>query len=295
MSTDINIQPVIDAAIRGTEPAEVVPGSLYAVTVPKDGRLQVVDTMTDAHLDVPTRKRGTVAAQSADALVAYLKRHGTDATEVFADRVNHKIVGVINSHAEADAGWGDHRVEFSIQPTVSWQAWMGNDGKLIKQVEFAEFLEDHQTDLHQPPAADMLKIAESIQGTVSAAFESTRRLSNGSVQIEYREDAAASADKGRLEVPLEFTIAVRPFEGVAAYSLRARFRYRLSGGNITLAYKLIEPELVVDDAFTGVLADIQHQLTLAEGVEGNGPIIPVLDGVPAAPTPATPARVTIVD
>lgn len=268
-------QAIVDAATAAAEAKVLATGEVYALPVPLGGSVKVIDLNPESILENPRRKSGTVKVQSADSLVAYLKKHGDSNSEVYADRVGRKIVGVINADQDGyNAGWRDYRVEFDIHPTDTWLEWMGNNGKMLPQVAFAEFIEDHLSDVSKPAAADMLEIAQSIIAKSSVNFESTRRLSTGAAQLEYRETVEASAGngaKGTLEIPTTITIGIRPFEGAAPYAIDARFRYRINGGDLHLSYKLNDPEEKIRDAFDAVVNDITEQLE--EGL--------VLDGIPA--------------
>jgi uncharacterized protein YfdQ (DUF2303 family) len=281
VSEDNNAQSIIDAATSAAEPNPLEVGKVYAVAVPSNGSVDVIDLDPEDRLGNPRRKSGTVAVQSANSFVAYVGKHGTASSEVYADRIGKKIVGVLNAGTAAPgelldeglAGWGDHRVEFDMQFTDEWKAWLENDGKLLPQVAFAEFIEDHQSDINVPGGAEMLEVAQSIIATSSVNFESTKRLSTGEAQLEYREEINGTAGKGTLEIPTIITLGLRPFEGAVAYAIDARFRYRINGGNLHLAYKLVEPEVKIRDAFESVVNDITEQL-------GEGAL--VLDGVAAS-------------
>lgn len=281
-----NAQDIIDIATTAAGVPNLELGKVHAVPVPKGGDVKIIDLDPEDRLEHPRRKSGTVKVQSADSLVAYVKKHGHVFSEVYADRVGKRIVGVINAGqrtfddgGEANAGWGDHRVEFDVLLTDSWREWAEHDGQMLPQSQFAEFIEDHLSDISVPAAADMLEIAQSIIATSSVNFESTKRLSTDEAQLEYRETINASAGsppggaKGTLEIPTLITLGLKPFEGAPAYAVDARFRYRINGGNLHMSYKLVEPEEKIRDAFEAVVNDVTENLTDQL----------VLDGVPAEP------------
>lgn len=283
---------IIDVATTAHEPVELTPGNVYAVPVPQDGEVKLIDLDPEDRLPNPRRKKGTVKVQSGDSLVAYLRKHGHPFSEVYADRVGKRIVGIVNAGAptpdgaatksdEANAGWGDHRVEFDVLLTDEWKEWAENDGVLMPQMAFAEFIEDHLSNIQSPPAADMLEIAQSLLAKSSVNFESSKRLATGEVEFEYRETHEAQAAKGSLDVPQTITLGLRPFEGAPAYVIEARFRYRINQGNLALSYKLVEPELKIRDAFDALVADITDALDDKL----------VLDGVAAPPHQASPVFV----
>jgi uncharacterized protein YfdQ (DUF2303 family) len=284
MTTDP--QPIIDAAVSSTEPHVLATGEVYAIRS-KDS-LAIVDLTTDRYRDEPRRKQGHVSVHDGHSLVEYVKKHGTFATEVYCDMLNYQIVAVLNAGYEAvaeddavgEAGWGDHRVSFAVARTPAWKEWSGNDGKTMAQVDFAEFIEDHLTDITSPAAADMLEVAQSIQATINTVFESSKRLSSGEAQFEYREEQTASAGKGRLDIPTTIELALKPFEGSPPYKVEAHFRYRINAGRLSMSYKLVKPDDVIRDAFDGVVADVTEAL----GETGAT----VFVGIPAEPRVAEP-------
>ncbi len=158
-----------------------------------------------------------------------------------------------------------------LRTTDAWKQWGAKDNRLMSQEEFAEHLEDHLAELVSPPAAEMLEIAQSFQASIKAEFQSSTRLSSGQRQFQYVETVASKAgQKGQLTIPETFEIGLVPFEGAAPYKMTARFRHRIEGDRLRLAYKLERPDDVLRAAFADVLAAV------TEAVEE-----PVMNGSPA--------------
>ena len=239
-----------------------------AFPLPEGGHVEVVD-MAQAlapYMARPRRKRGTYRAHDAASFAAYLYRHGTEDTEVWADVQAAKVIGVINGHEAATglvgdggpaAGWEDHRVVYAAQQTKAWQAWTAHDGKLLSQTEFAELIEDRAIDIVRPTAADMLELSQNFQATTGVEFKSSKLLSSGAGQLEYREVVDAKAGRaGRLEIPRDFDLALIPFEGAEPFKVNARFRYRITDGTLRVGYRLTRPDDVLREAFESVVAQI---------------------------------------
>lgn len=267
-STAGDAQAVIDTATRAAEPTALDEANrFYAMVTPAGGALQVVDLKEKrtALLDRPRRKRGEYAVHDAASFVAYFLKHGDGDSEVWADVIAAQITGVLNAHDSSEPRWEDHTVLYRVQPTDAWKAWTARDGKLLGQGDFAEHIEDRSLDIIDPAAADMLELAQTFQATIGVNFESSKRLSSGERQLEYRETVDAKAGKsGRMEIPEVFTLALRPFEGAAAFKVTARLRYRITEGTLRIGYKLERPEEILRDAFLTVVADIQAQLVEAK-------------------------------
>lgn len=279
-STAGDAQTIVDSALAAAEPKPLGPNRFHVVTAPAGATIRLIDT--DVELDNfaerPRRKSGTYAVHDAESFCAYLAKHGLGqhTTEVWADVTKSRVVGVINAHlgttgdgVEDYAGWADHRVTYDVAFTEAWKTWVKFDGQLLAQSEFAELIEERAVDIIEPSAADMLELAQHFHATTGVSYESSKLLSNGERQFEYKETVDAKAGKrGQLEIPKAFTIAVTPFEGAATYRIIARFRYRITDGNLRIGYRLERPNDLVRDAFLGVV----HKI--AEGVDA-----PVFRGV----------------
>lgn len=263
-STD-NAKTIVDTAYAAAEPAKV-DINLRTVVVPDGAHLERIDLRD--HQDVPRRKRGTVKVDDADSFNAYVKKHELGQTEVWADLVNTRVVAVINAHmgttddgVEDYAGWGDHRAVLAVRKTDSWNAWTNLDRQFINQRDFAEHIEDRAAEIAKPTGAEMLELAQSFQAKQGVEFESSKRLSSGESQLVYKETIAAKAgQRGQLDIPAQIELALQPFDGAPAYKVTARFRYRITGGQLLLSYALDRPDDVLRNAFLDVVTLVEDDL-----------------------------------
>ncbi|MFF6829599.1 DUF2303 family protein [Streptomyces longwoodensis] len=267
--TNDNAQVIVDTALRGAEPAELTPGKFYAFVTPAG--LQKVDLTGDEYKDTPTRKTGTTTVRDAESFLAYWTKHHDDNSEVYADAERLTITAVLDAHTPDGARWSGHRLHLALRETDAWKQWLANDGKLLRQEEFAEFLEDHLPELLEPTSAEMLEIAQSFQAAVKVDFQSATRLSSGQRQFQYVETATTKAgQKGQLVVPETFVIGLIPFEGSDGYRLTARLRHRIGQQGLALGYKLERPADIRKTAFDDVVQKIGEQIDTA-----------VMNGTPA--------------
>lgn len=275
---------IIEAATRAAEPTELDEAIRFHTVVAPGGQdeagsVQVIDleAVRDEleYRHRPRRKKGTYRVHDADSLVAYLAKHADADSEVWADTVEAKIVGVIDAHRQEAIGDGqrheEHRVEYAVLHTKSWKAWIANDGKLVDQSTFAELIEDRSLDIVRPSAADMLELAQSFRATTDVSFKSSKRLGNGERQFEFREQVDAGAGRdGQMEIPETFDLALQPFEGAERFKVTARFRYRINNGHLAIGYKLERPEDVLREAFLDVVGKVQSGVTELDRL--NSPI-----------------------
>lgn len=269
---DTDAAAIIEAATRAADPKPLDDGGrLWSIVTP-GGDQHVIDV--EHHLENyrlnPRRKAGTFLVHDTDSFVNYLAKHTQPETEVWADVLRSRVVGVINAHEGTNApvggdgplaGWGDHEVVFAVQHTDAWKAWTAYDGKLLSQAEFAEHIEARSIDIVKPTAADMLELAETFQANIGVNFESSQLLSTGERQFQFRETVDAKAGrKGQLSIPKQITLGLVPFEGAEAYKVTARFRYRITDGVLRLGYVLERPQDVVREAFGQVVEAISQQV-----------------------------------
>jgi uncharacterized protein YfdQ (DUF2303 family) len=231
----------------------------YAV-VPAGAKIEVLDRL----LATPLRAKGYVELLDLASFIAYVGAQKGDHTRVYADAGERscQVVAVFNDHGKSP-GWCDYRAEYKCPWSVPWAAWKAASGKQMPQEEFARFIEDRLPEIATPPAADMLEISRSLEAKKSVDFASAIRLANGAHELRYEEKIEGSAAKGMLRVPEEFTIGVPVFYGGPAYAVRCRLRYRIQGAKLTMGYELVRPDLVVEDAFRSIVAEVAERTGLA--------------------------------
>ncbi|MGW7196613.1 DUF2303 family protein [Streptomyces chryseus] len=263
-------QAVIDIAQRAAEAKQLDPGHVYAFAL--GDRVHQVDLTGPEHTGRPPRKSGTTVVRDVDSFMAYFDKHSDASTEVYADLESRTITAVLDAHTKDGARWGGHRLQLRLRPTTAWSTWMAQDGQMLKQEAFAEFIEDNLVDLVEPDAATMLELAESFEATTSASFQSGTKLASGQRQLTYVEDVQAKAgSRGDIVIPAVLKLALRPFEGSDAFAVTARFRYRLANQVLTLGFKIERPDDVLANAFDDVRTAIDSDVEMA-----------VLNGAPAS-------------
>jgi uncharacterized protein YfdQ (DUF2303 family) len=265
-----DVQQIITIAQQAAAPVALEVGKYHVVRT-TDG-FRTVDLTTPEHTGVPARKAGTTTVRDAESFAAYFEKHADADTEVYADADKLTVTAVLDAHTATSARWSGHRVTLHLRKTESWAQWIEHDGRLMQQEQFAEFLEDHLAELLEPSAADMLEIAQSIQGATKVDWQSSSRLANGQRQFQFVETVQAKAgQKGQLVVPETFVVGLVPFEGSEGYKLTARFRYRLGrDGGLALGYKLENPGNTIRNAFADVVTAIGTEIEQ-----------PIMNGTPA--------------
>ena len=264
-------EPTLVQRTEADAVAEVALAHALELRVPKDLREVLVRITPYGHelidlaeyLPAPRRKAGSVTLHDAASFGAYVNRHKTEATVLYAHRDASRVVAVLNDHATAGPGWGDHVAILQIVHTNEWKHWAGKDGNLLSQSDFAEHIEQGLDEIADPPAADMLELAQSFEAHSQVQFKSAKLLQDGSRQLVYQETVDAHAGQsGQITIPREFTLGIAPYEGTDPYKMTARLRYRLQSEHLMIGYQLVRPDHVLKEAFADVLAAIQAETEL---------------------------------
>lgn len=254
--TETDARVIVETARTATTPHILALGQYHVVTTPNG--VQTIDLTGDAYRQTPARKIGTTTVADVDSFAAYWAKHRDDGSDLYADRASRTVTAVLDAHSAEAARWGQHRLVLRLRHSEAWNAWISRDNRPMQQEEFAEHLEDNRADIFAPSAAEMLEIAQSIQGTAKAEFQSGTILANGARKLAYVESVSATAgERGDLIIPADFTLRLGVFEGAThGDDVLARFRYRINGGKLSLTYKLERPADVVARAFEGVVAEV---------------------------------------
>lgn len=233
-------------------------------------RVDTVDLREDD--DEPQHLRGTVNVHTTDALIAYGERHvDADASTLWGDVDNRLLTVVFNDHHNGTPGWADHRAVLRLNASPAWRDWTGHNEKGHSQEEFAEFLEEHISDITDPSGSTMLDVTRTFHATQGATFRRAQSLQSGAVELRYEEEVDAKAGQaGDVEVPREFTIVVAPFVGADKVEVSGQFRYRIQSGRLSLSYRLLNLEEILRDAVATELDVVADDLGLT-AIEGRAP------------------------
>lgn len=224
-------------------------------------------TNLERHQDAPYRMRGTTTTYDSESFVVAATNQAPKSTYfpiVYADEPQLAVTAVLNQQQVTDdstvvEGWGDLRVVLQLRRSPEWQAWLDGQG-LHDQEAFAEFIESRLDDIHDPAPADLLDLAQTFSAHTSAQFGSAVRLDAGQVQLNYTERIEARAGSGSIDIPQEFTLAIRPFVGAEKCIAKARLRYRVAGGQLKIGYQLVRPDLVERTVFDDECTKIAEAL-----------------------------------
>lgn len=230
----------------------------FHLVVPDDYKHLDITKAIEQVRPEPRRKTGTIHLSSIESFNQYVSDQAREGhSYIYADPDSRTLTAVLNDHDFGSGdhpGWRDFRAVYRAELSREFSAWMANDKKVKEQEEFAVFIEDNIADVCSPTGEELLSIALTLQAKTEVAFNSSRRLDNGQVQLVYSETIDARAGAGSIEIPREFQIGVRLFKNGDGYKLRARLKYRLHAGHVKFWYELDRPENAIEDAFNAYIA-----------------------------------------
>lgn len=272
---------VLDAAHVNHEPVDPDATRLLLVRETRDGGASTVRVLDlEPWATHPERRTGAVEFDEPASFVLYVNEFkSADETRFYASLAEPRALAVLNDDRPGEVdpptgAWRDHVAALRLVRTPEWDRWLTNDGEMMTQVEFAEFLEINMRDVIEPDAATLIEIARAFTVSSDVQFRSAQNLATGETQFAYDEQHQASAGgTKKVEVPKEFTLDIAPFQGTPKIHVTARLRYRLRGGALSLGYMLDNPNDIEGAGFRSIVESVGDEIGL-----------PVLYGRPA-PTP----------
>lgn len=229
------------------------------VIVPEGYQLE----STEKYQEKPNRIKNTINLLTSDSFISYIKRFVDPRTVIFADQPRNKFTAVLDYHeTNADPEWAQHQAIYACPLSDSWKEWMGSDKTQMNQLNFAEFIENHISDL--APVSDtnlfsgteLLAMVLAFQETRKSEFKAVRNLNDGTFSVAFSDEKGG----GQASLPQKITLSLQPFHNGQYYALEARLRYRLRDGSLQLWYELIEPKTILEAAFKAVMKEIGEAL-----------------------------------
>ena len=219
-----------------------------------------------------------MTVRDVQSLARYLEQHGGPNTAIFYDGLDNpglQFTAVLDYHspneatAEGVANWREHTVRYAPKMSVQWRYWLEGNGDWMAQEDFAERLQDHTEDVTEPRGAQLVEIARELIAKKSFDFRSALNLKDGTVQFSYVENMeTAGGEKGQIEVPSRFTLALPLHEGGARYALDCRLRYKIHERRLTFRYDLLKVDELIRHV-NGELAAAVEQATKLEAFVGS--------------------------
>lgn len=211
-------------------------------------------------LPKPAYAKAGVKARTVASLIAYVGRHGGEASAIFGDVEAGRIQAVIDYLSkDNEAAHKAHVCEYNAPFSEEWKRWTGIDGKKMPQAEFARFIEENREDIVSPDGATMLELAKTLDAKRKVSFKSGMRLDNGDYDLEYKDETTATGGgiDGKIAIPSEIELGVPVFYGGDRYKVKALFRYRIEDGKLVMWVDLHRAKHIRDAAFNDIIEAVK--------------------------------------
>ena len=229
---------------------------IHHYAMPKGTEFKEIRTDLETLLAHPRATKAVAKFTDIASFLKYVERHAVDGSvtwcsfdpQTFALSFNT----VFDEHVKEKAGWRSHRAEFKPDFSAEWKAWSGKNTKDMPQVEFAEWIQEHDEDINSstqglPTSLQMLTMATEFVANEERSLKSTARLQSGGVRLTYIADPDAGTTES-MQLFEKFAIGIPVFQGGAAWALTARLKYRLNSGAVKFRYELVRPDRVHEGA-----------------------------------------------
>ncbi|MFA7308329.1 MAG: DUF2303 family protein [Hyphomicrobium sp.] len=205
--------------------------------------------------DKPKYIAQAVTVQTQDSLVEYVKKFKTADTALFADIANNRIVAQIDYHAAKQAERVVHCATMQLAFSEEWKTWTGIDDKLMKQLDFARFIEENSADIVAPTGGELLEVCRDLQAVRSANFKKAVRTNTDHENFEFTDNTDMRSKNG-VEVPTKFELSLPVYFGERSVPLQAFLRWNLVGEQLALGVKLHRAEHVRQAIFREIVGDV---------------------------------------
>lgn len=192
------------------------------------------------------------------SFVSYANRYKSDATRMFAEPgfINGgrpTIAAIFDYHEKDEPHHAAHVASYSPRYSEQWLRWQKNCSATLRQVEFAEMIEECRTDILEPAAAALLDIVRAFKATKKTEFDSVTYQQNGDTLLHYSEK---TEQQGGMKMPETLKLCIPVFFRGPRYEVPVFIRYRVGNGGIAFNLKLDRPDRIEDDAFQQITAGI---------------------------------------
>lgn len=232
-----------------------------------------------ARLKTPTHIERGVQFDHLDSFVEYVnafKEAGTACwvCDVSKTEFSPRVTAYIDYHVpgrqlgDAEASqprWCRHTAVFDVTPRPAWNEWFENDGKMMDQAAFADFLHLNRVDVIDPAGAELLEIIATLKATANGEYKNMVDEFTGSAEIIYtlKVNAQGGTVDRPLEVPKEFTVKLQPFYGCPELTLKAELRIRIpkrDGEKLQIGYRFYRLADELDQLCGAIVEQLKSDL-----------------------------------
>jgi len=199
------------------------------VTLPDGHMIAIPDT--EKYEPNPRRKRGEAVLREAASFKAYVIRHATEASVIFADIDCLTFHAILDHHEgvvgdidcvinEGKAGWASHTATLQLTKTRQWIAWMSLNQRVLSQEQFADFIDERITEIAEPEGAKLAEMVRNLHIRLDTTWENVINPYDDTVKLVWKEEMKT----GTVEVPRQLQLVMAPLEGTKAVTITAKLK-----------------------------------------------------------------------
>ena len=157
--------------------------------------------------------------------------------------------------------WGSHTCGLVMKFHEDYAALREHSGVWFSQKDFSLFVEEYNHLFVSPDGADMMELSQELRATRNANFIQGKRLNNGQVSLQYKEDVTATTAQG-MDIPEYLTLRTPLYEGLYPQEIKAAFSYDIDEERkLKLQFRLMT-KLQEREAQDNVKFSIEHETGL---------------------------------
>lgn len=254
-------QDAFKAGVKSAEPNPIIEGVFsHHKDVNITDKYDAVIREKKQFDDGPVNPRSIVTLHTPEAMKSFYHRFKESRTIILANSESKTIATIIDFQEESkdersvqlDTGWGQFRGSLAFKTSRKLKEWKVTT-EWMGQSEFANLLEDHLEDVLDPSGAEMLSIATDLEANSAGSFKGKVNLQNGDVRLDYQSDTQTS-----IEIPKMIELGIPLFEHGDKYRLKARLRFRVSGGGVAFKLLFTNLEDAIDAEFERITQELEE-------------------------------------
>lgn len=196
--------------------------------------------------------------------------HGNALTAVYNYHVGIGDNGDGHPGVPAAPRWADHRATYAAPFSPEWDLWNKNDGKLMTQEEFGEFIDQNIKDIAAPVSEDDKKAGYVGAGALStmarnlvinAGHKAERKINEQTGEITMHFEVKID-EQSSTKLPPGFLLGIPVFEKGPGYRIEAKFYLQRAGQGFKLGYKLVRAADVLQHAVDEIRDAVKKQTNL---------------------------------
>lgn len=241
-----------------------------AVLLPRGDGSYSLEHIEPLDRPLPSTINQIVRFDNAASLMDYVNDFKRPLTRLFVSRVSDygragpSAVAYLDYHDAANGAPHHvaHKAIYTMPWSEQWKRWTKAANEAMSQPKMLEFLEENGEDITAPMAAELIDAVGRLSNRKKVEFKSSFRLSDGSCELSYAEEAETSGGIKVAVMPTEMKIGIPVFADGPGYEIRVFIRHRINDGKLTFHLVLHRSQFAVEEALKEAIAEIEKGVAI---------------------------------